>query len=135
MIKEFKNEYEFLSNFYPFSFIILGIPVKTTVEHMYQAYKVDDPIRSHIIMSAATPGKAKRLGQQVKLRPNWEQLKVHVIMKSLLQLKFSDPTLRAMLLSTGDEELQEGNTWGDTFWGVDLETGEGENHLGNFLWS
>ena len=32
-----------------------------------------------------------------------------------------------------DAELIEGNTWHDTFWGVDLKTGEGENHLGKIL--
>jgi predicted NAD-dependent protein-ADP-ribosyltransferase YbiA (DUF1768 family) len=38
-----------------------------------------------------------------------------------------------MLLSTGDELLIEGNTWGDTYWGVDLKTGIGENKLGKIL--
>ena len=27
----------------------------------------------------------------------------------------------------------EGNTWHDVYWGVDLCTGEGENHLGKIL--
>ena len=27
----------------------------------------------------------------------------------------------------------EGNGWHDTFWGVDLKTGEGEKHLGRIL--
>ena len=29
--------------------------------------------------------------------------------------------------------LEEGNTWHDTFWGVDAKTGEGQNHLGKIL--
>jgi hypothetical protein len=29
--------------------------------------------------------------------------------------------------------LVEGNRWGDQFWGVDLRTGLGENHLGKIL--
>jgi len=32
------------------------------------------------------------------------------------------------LLSTGNCEIQEGNYWGDTFWGVCK--GKGENNLG-----
>lgn len=36
-----------------------------------------------------------------------------------------------MLLKTGDEELVEGNTWGDTFWGVCK--GKGRNELGKIL--
>ena len=29
--------------------------------------------------------------------------------------------------------LEEGNTWHDTFWGVDARTREGRNHLGRIL--
>ncbi|MGM9605038.1 MAG: hypothetical protein ACI3XG_08225 [Faecousia sp.] len=29
--------------------------------------------------------------------------------------------------------LEEGNTWHDTFWGVDAKTRDGENHLGRIL--
>jgi len=35
------------------------------------------------------------------------------------------------LLATGDQELIEGNTWGDRFWGVC--DGEGQNQLGRLL--
>ena len=37
------------------------------------------------------------------------------------------------LVATGDAIVIEGNTWRDTYWGVDLKTGEGENHLGKIL--
>jgi len=50
-----------------------------------------------------------------------------------LRQKFSDPDLRNRLLATGDAELVEGTTWGDVTWGIDLNTGEGENHLGKLL--
>ena len=43
------------------------------------------------------------------------------------------PALAAALLATGDAVLQQGNTWGDRYWGKDLRTGEGENHLGRLL--
>lgn len=36
-----------------------------------------------------------------------------------------------MLLRTGEQDLIEGNDWGDTFWGVDQ--GIGDNHLGKIL--
>ncbi len=39
----------------------------------------------------------------------------------------------AFLLATDDAVLQEGNRWGDRFWGVDLATGIGENQLGQVL--
>ena len=41
--------------------------------------------------------------------------------------------LKQRLLATGDKRLVEGNTWGDTFWGVDLRSGRGENQLGRIL--
>lgn len=36
-------------------------------------------------------------------------------------------------LSTGDAELVEGNTWNDTWWGVNATTGKGKNMLGRLL--
>lgn len=54
-----------------------------------------------------------------------------LVMRDLLQQKFSNGILREQLLATGDQELIEGNTWGDTFWGVC--NGEGQNVLGKML--
>jgi len=54
-------------------------------------------------------------------------------MEKLVRIKFQNPEMREKLLATGDVEIEEGNTWGDTFWGVDLETGEGENRMGKIL--
>ena len=41
--------------------------------------------------------------------------------------------LGRLLLATGKSELIEGNSWNDTFWGVNLKTGEGRNELGKAL--
>ena len=51
----------------------------------------------------------------------------------LLRRKFENPELRAKLLATGNTELIEGNTWGDTFWGAELRTGRGQNMLGKLI--
>ena len=64
------------------------------------------------------------------MRSDWDHVKI-AIMKEAVRLKFEYPTLRGMLLDTGDAELVEGNTWGDRFWGVC--DGEGDNHLGKIL--
>ena len=54
-------------------------------------------------------------------------------MKQLIFRKFhSNPSLIEKLLTTKDATLIEGNTWGDTFWGMDTRKG-GENHLGIIL--
>jgi len=54
-------------------------------------------------------------------------------MRECLYLKFSQEPFKTWLLETGDLHLQEGNTWGDKFWGVDLETYQGENNLGELI--
>ena len=53
------------------------------------------------------------------------------IMRRLLKQKFSYSGLKMLLLSTGNDKLVEGNTWGDHFWGAC--NGHGENWLGKLL--
>ena len=103
-----------------------------TVEHAYQAAKAKttDNISRKAIHAAKTPGKAKRIGNTIALRPNWYELRLEV-MKYLLLQKFLIPELRDKLLATGDEELVEGNWWGDIYWGICR--GKGENKLGKLL--
>jgi predicted NAD-dependent protein-ADP-ribosyltransferase YbiA (DUF1768 family) len=52
-------------------------------------------------------------------------------MLEIIRAKFQDADLRRQLFATGDQELREGNHWGDTFWGVC--NGRGDNHLGKIL--
>lgn len=79
------------------------------------------------------PGKSKGMGRKVLLRPDWEQVKVG-IMEEIVRAKFTQhPELARLLIGTGDKILVEGNHWGDTCWGVDTRTGQGENHLGKIL--
>lgn len=140
MINAFRGKYDFLSNFYvgvnPI-YTSSGLPGKT-LEHAYQAEKAQDKLDQLMVLAAETPAKAKEAGRRVQLSPNWEYDKVD-IMARLLQQKFADdPDLRARLLATGDDELVEGNTWGDMFWGVDLKPnsktfGYGANMLGILL--
>ena len=73
------------------------------------------------------------MGRQVTLRTDWEQVKVS-IMEKIVRAKFvQNPYLMKKLLDTGELLLIEGNTWKDTFWGVDINNGEGKNHLGKIL--
>lgn len=112
----------FLSNFYEHD--------GSTVEHRYQAAKTDDMTWAARILSAPTPGAAKKLGRRAPMRPTWDDEKV-AVMLTLLRAKFTRPDLARHLLATGDATLIEGNWWGDRFWGVC--DGEGENHLGRLL--
>ena len=81
-------------------------------------------------MIVPTAKEAKSFGRQVKLREDWESVKVD-IMEMLLRQKFARPALREQLLNTQDSILINGNNYGDTFWGVCK--GEGQNQLGRLL--
>lgn len=136
-ISSFTGEYDFLSNFYPVNITLRRGKDDTflfaSVEHAYQACKTlitkeiklfEDP--------SLSAGQAKRLGRKITLRDDWDCIKIQVMWR-LLNLKFSEdnPILVEKLLATGDEDLIEGNWWGDVFWGVCNEVGQ--NHLGKLL--
>lgn len=129
MINSFDKEYYFLSNFYPSKITFEGIEYKT-VEHAFQAAKSLDNFERYTIAMMPTPGRAKQMGRSINLRADWEEVKESV-METCLREKFAIPEFREKLLATGDEELIEGNTWNDRFWGVC--NGEGENKLGKLL--
>ena len=134
MIVLFDGEYNFLSNFYPSPFEWNGITFPA-VENWFQAWKTTDEDEFYAIATADTPGKSKRLGRKCTLRPDWEAIKVDV-MRAGLKYKFQNPELRNKLLSTGDEELVEGNTWHDRTWGrciCEKCGGQGQNLLGQLL--
>lgn len=130
MIDRFSGTYSFLSNFYEHPVTYKG-KTFASVEHAFQAYKADNDIDFEIVADQPTPGKAKRAGRKIPLRSDWEEVKLD-LMLSLVRAKFVEDTVMLKLLqSTGDEELVEGNTWGDVVWGVC--DGVGENHLGKIL--
>jgi ribA/ribD-fused uncharacterized protein len=125
----FRDEYDFLSNFYSAEIEYESV-VFPTVEHAFQAAKTLDIDERRKIAAVREPGSAKRMGRRVKLRSDWEQIKVG-LMRDLLRIKFSNPDLAERLLATGSAELIEGNSWNDTFWG--LCRGRGRNMLGQLL--
>ena len=130
-IGEFAGKYRFLSNFAPVYFgVVLDGETYPTVEHAYQAAKTFDAKERTFIRMLSKPGQAKRAGRSVRLRGDWDAVKLD-IMLHLLRQKFGNARLRDALLATGDSELVEGNYWGDTFWGKCA--GVGDNHLGRLL--
>lgn len=129
-IEEFDGVFRFLSNFYPAPMLFGGILYRTS-EHAYQAAKTHNDNSKINISMLETPGQAKRYGKTVKLRSDWDEAKLE-IMEAVVCEKFTqNPHLIEMLLATDALELVEGNTWGDTYWGVC--NGVGENHLGKVL--
>ena len=127
----FRGDYSFLSNFSPYGFSNTYGTYWPTVEHFYQAHKSRKRAIRKLINQASSPSEAKRLGNSVELRYDWKEVKVKV-MRTALGRKFTqNPYLKSRLLLTGDAHLEEGNYWGDTYWGVCK--GVGENMLGKLL--
>lgn len=130
-ITSFQGEHRFLSNFWP-----MQVPIEDeelryyTVENAYQAFKTFDR-RKRALIAAMKPGSAKKAGQRVVMRADWENFKVEVMRKLVLEKFTRNLDLQTLLLATGDARLEEGNYWGDRFWGIC--NGMGENWLGKVL--
>lgn len=140
MIARFAGQWQPLSNFH-----LQTTPIKDkfgieyySVENIFQACKTQDP-DLRLAMSKMTPGQSKRAGRAIKMTPEqiqeWDS-KCYEAMKACVREKFKDPQLANFLLSTGDEDLQEGNVWHDNRWGVcncARCPGQGANWLGKIL--
>lgn len=130
-ITRFQGEYRWLSNFWPAGILYDGFFYMST-ESAYQAAKART-IEERAEFIPLSAKEAKRKGKHLDIRDDWNQVKLKV-MEDLLRLKFNPvihPDLYTKLIETGNAELIEGNTWGDTFWGVCK--GKGENHLGRLI--
>lgn len=125
-VHEFKGRFAFLSNFWREA-------SGYTVEHKFQAAKTNDPMLKSWVLAAHSPGEAKRRGRKVTLREDWEKVKFDVMLELVRDKFYSDPRLARQLLETGNATLYEGNSWHDTYWGVDIRTGKGVNALGKIL--
>ncbi len=130
-IDRFREEYEFLSNFYPAKLEYEGITYYNS-EAAYQAQKCRN-IEDRILFAEMYSNEAKKFGRTIEIREDWDEVKVE-IMRAIVNKKFSQNSILAKrLVETGEKLLIEGNYWHDVFWGVDLKTGEGENYLGKIL--
>lgn len=127
-IDSFQGQFRWLSNFW---FTKKGFNVET----WYQSMKTLD-LNERELIKKMKPGEAKRWSHTVKLRSDWESVKVPIMKKLVLHKFESDVELRTKLLETGNAELIEGNTWHDNFWGscVCPKCGnKGKNVLGKIL--
>jgi len=129
-IDSFREEYFFLSNFSNYGFELEGVYYKT-VEHYFQAQKCTNKQEFQQIVNAETPALARKLGRKVSLRKDWPEVKEEIMTKGVRAKFTQNPEAKELLLKTGEAELIEGNTWGDTFWGVC--NGKGQNKLGKIL--
>lgn len=135
IIARFQGEYAYLSNFY-YAPMQVGADLYPTVEHFFQACKTLDAAKREQIRHATTPNMAKSLGRSVILRPDWEEVK-NQIMWNGLAIKFTThDELRQKLCATYPNDLLEGNSWHDNFWGICFCARcpwQGRNRLGKLL--
>ena len=127
VIDDFRGEYFFLSNFYSAEVTYEGYTYKNN-EAAFQAQK-DLSRREEFIN--LNPMMSKIKGKKVKLRDDWNEVKVS-IMEEIVRCKFDqNPNIKEKLINTKGKTLIEGNKWNDTFWG--MCNGKGENILGKIL--
>ncbi len=127
----FFGEYRFLSNYHLCTCTVVGIPFISS-EHAYMYLKSFDQKYQKSIIDAPTPAIARKLGQKVALRPDWNEYRLEAMFIAL-KAKFKNDNEANLLLATGDSYLEETNYWGDRFWGVCNNQGLGSNHLGKLL--
>ncbi len=85
-IDYFKHEYSFLSNFHPVKIEIDGF-IFPSVEHAFVAMKSIDQNFWIDVIKQPNPGKVKKMGRKVNLRPNWDEYKIP-LMKKLLIIQY-----------------------------------------------
>ena len=103
-----------------------------STENFYQAMKYKSQLSRNLI-STLKPHEAKKYSRNnLMTNEKFEERKLDIMLYAQRK-KYSQEPFKSKLLSTGDCLLEEGNWWGDKFWGVDIKTREGENHLGKII--
>lgn len=124
----FRGQYDFLSNFYPCEIEMEGQRFKS-VEAAFQAAKTLDPTERKRF-THLSPSEAKREGRKVKIRKDWNEVRIRIMGELVTQKFVRNENLRVRLMNVKGE-IAEDNTWGDTFWGK--VNGVGQNNLGKIL--
>lgn len=135
-VLRFNGKFKFLSNFEPCQVEFDGVTYPST-EHAYQAAKTTDlKVRALFLLPNVTAGKAKRMAKTMKVREDWNAIRVD-LMEGLLRQKFAPGTPLALeLVALKDYEICEGNYWHDNFWGsctCSKCADKGENVLGKLM--
>lgn len=129
-ILRFKEEYAFLSNDYPAELTYEGISYPCAAS-AFLASKCEGPAERKRISKMSMQAVKQKYNATLG-KPEWQENQKNV-MEEIVRLKFQQhPELGEMLLDTGDRRLINGGKK-DKYWGVNLITWEGENHLGEIL--
>ena len=99
-IDHFRGEYAFLSNFWEVNVTYKGLTYGSN-EAAFQAQKCMTE-EEKMEFTQLRPSASKKLGRQVQLRPDWEEVKVG-IMEEIVRAKFTqNEYLKWRLIGTGD---------------------------------
>ena len=91
-IERFDGEYQFLSNSWPCAIVFKEL-YYPSAEHALQAAKTLDGSQSYRIRKARSVDVAKRRGQTVRVRSDWNVVRVPIL-KQILRYKFGTPLRR-----------------------------------------
>ena len=114
------------SQWYKSDFEIGGVKYNCCEQYMMaqKAVLFGDDEAYKKVMATRDPSKQKAVGRTVR---NFDAAKWNLVCRKVVYegnlAKFSDPTLKQILLSTGDKEIVEASPY-DTIWGIGL--GEGD---------
>jgi ribA/ribD-fused uncharacterized protein len=128
-IKGFKNQYQFLSNFYNQPFNYNGIAYNSVVSAFFANMTTNEFQRNMIAKSL--PSDAIKLYKRTSSKKRLSDKEKKDLMYNICKEKFSIPSLKDKLLATNNEELINETTWENPFWGITND--KGENQLGKIL--
>jgi ribA/ribD-fused uncharacterized protein len=111
--------------------MIIDGQVWSTVEHYFQAMKSKDIDVQKMVRDCFSPSEAKKLGRNIILRSDWEEVKEKIMFRALLCKFLQSQYLQDLLLLTRDEHLVEDSPT-DYYWGCG-QSGTGLNRLGELL--
>jgi len=133
VIGPFKGEYSYLSNFSNISFEVWGNRFPTA-EHAYQAGKaIGQPDWFEQIRDADSLKEAKTLGYEVDLPAEWDRIKDRCMVEIVTAKFGQNPDVQARLVETAPTPIVMLNSWDDTYWGAQIDTGHGRNQMGKIL--
>ena len=131
VINQFKGEYDFLSTRFSCHFVWQGLQYGNA-EAAFQASKCEEKSERKVFTNCSAD-KAVLRGKELVPYSGWEEARLD-IMKSILRAKFEqNPSLMKKLTDTGSHILINGNNKQETYWGINLYTWQGENHLGRII--
>jgi predicted NAD-dependent protein-ADP-ribosyltransferase YbiA (DUF1768 family) len=106
----------YLANDYPAA-VTLEEGVFPTITHAYWALATTDLDARNRIVSASTAHEAQRIAQGASLRPDWNVVRLAVMLRLVREKFRQHPDLAAQLIATGDGRLINGvdfsKYWGD----------------------